>query len=71
MRYGQDDRESGNVEDRRGQRGPIFRFPMGGRRGRPMRIPIGGRGISLTSLLIIGGLLLLFGVNPLDLLSQG
>lgn len=71
MRYGRDDRESGNVEDRRGQRGPIFRFPMGGRRGRPMRIPIGGRGISLTSLLIIGGILLLFGVNPLDFLSQG
>ena len=71
MRYGQDDRESGNVEDRRGQRRPIFRFPMGGRRGRPLQIPIGGRGISLTSLLIIGGILLLFGVNPLDLFSQG
>lgn len=71
MRYGQRDRESGNVEDRRGQRGPIFRFPMGGRRGRPMGMPGGGRGISITSLLIIGGILLLFGVNPLDLFSRG
>jgi len=71
MRYGQDDRESGNVEDRRGQRGPIFRFPLGLPRGRRIQVPAGGRGISITTLLIIGGLLLLFGVNPLDLFSRG
>ncbi len=74
MRYEDEDRESRNVEDRRGQRGPIFRFPMGrGIRpgGRGVRIPLGKGGVSLTTLLIIGGLLLLFGINPLDLLSQG
>ncbi len=71
MRYGQDDRESGNVEDRRGQRGPIFRFPIGLPRGRRIQVPVGGRGISITTILIIGGLLLLFGGNPLDLFSQG
>ena len=72
MRYGQDDRRSGNVEDRRGQRGPIFRFPMGFPGGRRMRMPRGAggrRGISLTSLLIIGGILLLLGINPLQIFS--
>jgi predicted metalloprotease len=71
MRYGEEDRESSNVEDRRGQRGPMFRFPGGMGNGRTVRIPIGGGGVSLGSLLIIGVLLLLFGVNPLDLLSEG
>ncbi len=69
MRYDKDDRESKNIEDNRG-RGGGFRFPGsgGGRRG--MRIPIGGKGgMSLTSLLIIGGLMLLFGLNPLELLT--
>ncbi len=70
MRYGDEDRESRNVEDRRGQRGPMFRFPgrMGG--GRTVQIPLGSGGVSLGSLLIIGVLLLLFGINPLDLLSE-
>lgn len=64
MRYDERDRESSNVEDRRGQRGPGLGFP-----GRGIQIPIGGRGgFSLTSLLIIGVLLLLFGINPLDVL---
>ncbi len=71
MRYGDEDRESRNVEDRRGQRGPMFRFPGGRGGGRTVRIPLGGGGVSLGSLLIIGILLLLFGVNPLDLLSEG
>jgi uncharacterized protein len=70
MRYGEDDRESRNVEDRRGERGPMFRFPSGMGGGRTVRIPLGSGGVSLGSLLIIGILLLLFGVNPLDLLSE-
>jgi predicted metalloprotease len=70
MRYGEEDRESRNVEDRRSERGPVFRFPGGMGGGRTVQIPVGSGGISLGSLLIIGILLLLFGVNPLDLLSD-
>jgi predicted metalloprotease len=72
MRYDQSDRESENVEDRRGEGGGMFRFPGGGR-GMPIPIPIGGRGggISLTTLLIIGAIMLFFGINPLDLLTGG
>lgn len=65
MRYDERDRESKNVEDRRGQRGPRG-FPGG------MRIPVGGKGgMSLTTLLIIGGIMLLFGINPLEVLMGG
>jgi hypothetical protein len=71
MRYGEDDRESRNVEDRRSERGPMFRFPSGMGGGRQVRIPLGGRGMSLGTLLIIGVLLMLFGINPLDLLREG
>jgi hypothetical protein len=71
MRYGDEDRESNNVEDRRGQRGPSFRFPGGGGQGTRIQIPIGGGGISLSTLLIIGVVMLLLGINPLDLLTQG
>jgi len=71
MRYGEDDRESRNVEDRRSERGPMFRFPSGMGEGRRVRIPLGGGGMSLGTLLIIGVLLMLFGINPLDLLSEG
>ncbi len=70
MRYGDEDRESSNVEDRRSERGPMFRFPGGMGGGRTVQIPLGSGGVSLGSLLIIGVLLLLFGVNPLDLLSE-
>ena len=63
MRYDQNDRESSNVEDRRGQGGGGFRFPGGG-----IQIPIGGGGMSLTTLLIIGAVMLLLGINPLDVL---
>jgi predicted metalloprotease len=64
MRYDQDDRESSNVEDRRGQGGGGFRFPGGG-----MQIPIGGRGgFSITTLLIVGAIMMLMGINPLDVL---
>jgi predicted metalloprotease len=63
MRYDQNDRESSNVEDRRGEDGGGFNFPGGG-----IRIPIGGGGMSLTTLLIIGALMLFMGINPLDVL---
>ncbi|MGE0766011.1 MAG: neutral zinc metallopeptidase [Hyphomicrobiaceae bacterium] len=69
MRYDDSDRESGNVEDRRGEGGGSP-FGRGG-----MRIPIpmgGGRGgFSITTLLIIGAVMLLFGINPLDILRGG
>jgi uncharacterized protein len=68
MRYDDKDRESENVEDRRGQRGGGgFGFPGGG-----IQIPMGGKGgLSLTSMLIIGAIMLLFGINPLDILTGG
>jgi predicted metalloprotease len=68
MRYGDDDRESQNVEDRRSERGPMFRFPGGGAEGPRIQIPLTGGG--LTTLLIIGAIMLFFGINPLDLLTQ-
>jgi len=61
MRYGEEDRESEYVEDRRGEGGGF------GRAGFP--IPLGGGGLSITSILVIGAICLLFGVNPLELLS--
>jgi predicted metalloprotease len=67
MRYGDDDRESQNVEDRRGERGPMFRFPGGGG-GQRIQIPLSGGG--LTTLLIIGAIMLFLGINPLELLTQ-
>ncbi len=75
MRYDESDRESSNVEDRRGQGGGGggFRFPGGGGRGVQIPIPMGrgGGGFSITTLLIIGAIMLLFGLNPLDLLRGG
>jgi predicted metalloprotease len=68
MRYGEGDRESDQVEDRRGQGG--LGFP-GGRRGMPFPIPLGGGGLSITSLLVIGAVCLMLGINPLELLSGG
>ncbi|HHI81642.1 MAG TPA: metalloprotease, partial [Rhizobiales bacterium] len=72
MRYGEDDQESRNVEDRRGQGG--FGGMFGGRRGGGgLRIPMGrrGGGFSITTLLIIGAVMLFMGINPLDLLRGG
>ena len=69
MRYDDKDRESENVEDRRGQDGGGggFGFPGGG-----IQIPIGGKGgFSLTTMLILGAIMLLFGINPLDVLLGG
>jgi predicted metalloprotease len=71
MRYDNQDRESSNVEDRRGQGGGMF---GGSRGGLQIPIPMGGGargGFSLTTMLIIGALMLLFGLNPLDLLRGG
>lgn len=65
MRYGDQDRESSNVEDRRDEGGGGFSFPGG---GGGIQIPIGGGGFSLTSLLIIGAIMLFLGINPLDVL---
>ena len=71
MRYDDKDRESGNIEDRRGQGGGSAGGGggRGGRMGFPL--PIGRGGMSLTSLLIIGAIMLMLGMNPLDLLREG
>jgi predicted metalloprotease len=63
MRYGDDDRESEMVEDRRGQGGGMFR------RGGGIPLPIGGGGLSITSLIVIGIICLMLGINPLTLLT--
>ena len=65
MRYGEQDRQSENVEDRRGEGG----FPRGGGGGIP--IPMGRGGLSLGSLIVIGIVCLVLGINPLTLLSEG
>jgi hypothetical protein len=74
MRYGDEDRESENVEDRRSERGPMFRFPRGfpggGADGTRIQIPIGGGGVSLTTLIVIGVIMWFLGINPLELLSE-
>ena len=70
MRYDKDDRQSKNIEDHRGRRPRGFGFP--GRGGRGIQIPIGGRGgFSLTTLIIIGVVMMFLGINPLDLLRGG
>ncbi|MGI9475474.1 MAG: KPN_02809 family neutral zinc metallopeptidase [Hyphomicrobiaceae bacterium] len=82
MRYDDQDRESSNVEDRRGQGGGgMFRIPGGFGRGRGggrrVRIPFpmgrgGGRGgFSITTLIIIGVVMWFLGFNPLKLLTGG
>lgn len=70
MRYDKNDEESSNVEDRRGD-------TSGGgmmRGGMPIPIPMGGGGrggFSLTTMLILGALMLLFGINPIEVLTGG
>ncbi len=61
MRYDETDKQSTNVEDRRGEPGG----------GGGMQIPVGGGGMGLTTMLIVGAIMLLFGLNPLDLLTGG
>ena len=69
MRYEDQDRESKNLEDRRDESGGGgFRFPGG---GGGLQIPMGGGGFSITTLLIVGALMLFFGINPLDILTGG
>ena len=64
MKYDDQDRESKNIEDRRDQEGGgTFPGMQGG-----MGFPMGGGGMSFTTMLIIGAVMLLFGMNPLDLL---
>jgi uncharacterized protein len=66
MRYDDKDRESTNVEDRRGDGGGGGGGGLGG-----MPIQIGGGGFSLTTMLIVGALMLFFGINPLEILGGG
>jgi uncharacterized protein len=65
MRLGRE-RPSENIEDRRGMGGG-FGMPGGG-----IRIPIGGRGgIGIGGIIVLLLLWLVFGINPLELLSGG
>ena len=68
MRYGEGDRESENVEDRRSQGGGMFPRGAG---GVGLRIPLGGGGMSFTTLILIGIVCLVLGINPLTLLTGG
>jgi hypothetical protein len=62
MRYDDQDRESRNVEDRRGESGGGSPF---GRGGLPFPLPMGGGrgGLSLTTIIILGLLWFFFGSN--------
>lgn len=56
--------ESRNIEDRRGQGGGGFGFPGGG-------LGFGGRGMSLGTLVVVAVVALVFGINPMTLLGGG
>ena len=65
------ERESENVEDRRGEGGGGFGFPGGG-----LRFPSGGGGargggIGIVGILILLGLMFFFGVDPRVILQGG
>lgn len=63
MRYSDNDRQSDQVEDRRGEdRGPM-------QSGGGLKLPIGGGGMSLTTLVVVGVICLMLGINPLTLLT--
>ena len=61
--------ESKNVEDHRGQGGGGFRFPGGG--GGPMPAGGGRGGFGLMTMLVLLGLSLLFGFDPRAILGGG
>jgi predicted metalloprotease len=67
------ERESENVEDRRGEGGGGFGFPMPG--GGGVRFPGGGGarggGIGIVGLLILLGLMFFFGVDPRVIMQGG
>ncbi len=65
MRYSDKDRESDQVEDRRGE--SPGGFPSRG--GMPIPIPLGGGGMSIGLLVVIGIVCLMLGINPLTLLT--
>jgi predicted metalloprotease len=60
-----DEQESSNIEDRRGQGGGGFGFGGGG------GLSFGGRGMSLGTIAIVIVVALVFGINPLTLLGGG
>lgn len=65
------ERPSGNIEDRRGRGG--FGFPRrGGLPGGGIRVPIGGRGgIGIGGIIVLLIIMFVFGINPGDLLDGG
>lgn len=67
MRYSDNDRESDQVEDRRGE----DTSDMGPRGGMSFPIPLGGGGMSITTLVVVGVICLMLGINPLTLLTGG
>jgi predicted metalloprotease len=67
MRYNEQDRQSDSFEDRRGEDGGRGGGMFPGGMGIP--IPIGGGGLSITSILVIGAICLMLGINPLSLLT--
>lgn len=63
MRYSDNDRQSDQVEDRRGE--DTGSVGSGG----GLKLPIGGGGMSLTTLVVVGVICLMLGINPLTLLT--
>jgi uncharacterized protein len=63
MRYDDKDAESRNVEDRRTEEGSMF--------GGGMPIQLGGGHMGIGTILLIGIAMLVFGINPLDILRSG
>ena len=68
-------RQSENVEDRRGQGGGTpfpFPFPRRGSGGRMPRMPGGRRGgMGIMGILVVVGIMLLFGIDPRVILQGG
>ncbi len=62
-----DERESSNIEDRRGEGGGGFGFPGMGGGG----LQLGGRGMGCGGIAVLIVVALIFGINPLTLLGGG